>query len=181
MEVISCVSDSRKVLDCIRQHKPDVVTLDLAMPDIHGSDLLPMIQSLSPDTRVIVLTGLSDPPLLAEVYEKAPHAIMQKMGNPDELLAAVRASRGRAPILCAECRKMFDSLDADLQAISPLSQREREIVRHLARGETTKEVALSLGISEHTVRKHRENAMAKFGAKTTGQLVALAARRGYID
>ena len=76
---------------------------------------------------------------------------------------------------------MFDSLDADLQAISPLSQREREIVGHLARGETTKDLALSLGISEHTVRKHRENAMAKFGAKTTGQLVALAARRGYID
>ena len=181
MEVVLCVQDARHALTKISALKPNVVLLDLAMPTLHGTDLLNPIQALDPDLRVIILTGLTDPELLAEVFEKSPHAIMQKMGDPGELLSAVRAPKSRKTHLCSECQKMFAQLDTKLKAISPLTRREREVVSLLAQGESAKGAALVLGISEHTVRKHRENALEKFGARSTGQLVALAARRGYID
>ncbi len=181
MEVVQCLHDGRQALAAVSRHKPDVVLLDLAMPVIHGADLIDPIQAANPEIRIVILTGLSDLALLAEVFGKSPHAIMQKAGDPGELLDAVQSPKGPRPILCRECRKMFALLDNELQVILPLTQREREIVSLLARGETTKGAAVALGISEHTVRKHRENALGKFGAKTTGQLVVLASRRGYID
>jgi len=181
MEVVQCVQDARQALAAIAKHKPNVVLLDLAMPTLHGTDLIDPIKATDPSIRIIVLTGLSDPALLAEVFEKSPHAIMQKMGDPGELLDAVRAPESSQTMLCKACQKMFDQLDSELETILPLTQREREIVSLLSKGETTKGAALVLGISEHTVRKHRENTLAKFGARSTGQLVALAARRGYID
>lgn len=181
LDVLGCITDPRHVLSEVSRLLPDVVTLDLAMPGIHGSDLISPIQAASPDTRIIILTGLSDLPLLAEVFNKSPHAILQKAGDPDDLLAAVRAQPASTPILCAAYAALFDANEGRLKAITPLSVREREVVQLLAQGNTTKEIADALGISEHTIRKHRENARAKLAAKTTGELVILAARRGYIE
>lgn len=181
MEVIKCISDPKLAVAEVRHLKPDLVTLDLGMPKLHGADLIEPLQKASPDTRIIVLTGLSDMVLLAEVHAKKPHGIMQKMGNPQELLDAIRVSAGGPPILCSECRGMMAKLDQTLETMRPLSRREREIVGLLADGNTTKDIADLLNISEHTVRKHRENSLDKLGAKSTGQLVALATRRGFIE
>lgn len=180
MNVLGCVNDAQHAKSEVARLQPDVITLDLAMPNLHGSDLIPPLQAEFPDLRIIVLTGLSDPKILYEVFSHTPHAILQKTGDPEAVLHAIRTPFCGTPILCVECKKLFRSLGEIPPIITPLSAREREVVTLLAQGQTTRAAAATLGISEHTVRKHRENSLAKLNAKTTGELVSLSERRGYI-
>ncbi len=181
LSVAGCASDAYAGLDLIEARQPDVVTLDLAMPGSHGLDLLDTIRSLAPRTRIIVLTGLSDVALLRDVIGKAPHAVVQKQGEPCHLLEAIRTAPGAAPILCPEITALIQNAPcAQAVRAGHLSARECDIVRRLADGMTTRLVAQDLGISEHTVRKHRENILAKLGVKSTAQLIAYAIQRGYI-
>lgn len=183
IEVAEIVTRAGAAIAAVARLRPDVATLDLAMPGIHGADLIEGMRCASPGTRIIVLTGLTARPLIAEVLARRPQAVLQKQGDPAILLDAIRTPRNET-VLCPEIMRILASQGnsgaGEEEPIRSLTRREQEIAGWLARGMTTREIALALNLSEHTVRKHRENTMQKLGVKTTGQLIALASQRGYI-
>lgn len=179
---VHIVSDPASVLGEVARLRPDAMTLDLAMPGIHGLDLIGQIKAQVPGCRIVVLTGLTDLTVLAEVFRAGPHAMVQKQGDPGAVVDAMMAAPRPEPHLCAEMERLLGQLPIAEEAPEPLalSSRERQIVGLLAEGMTTKDIADRLGVSEHTIRKHRENMMRKIAAKSTSQLVAYAVNRGLI-
>lgn len=164
-----------------RRVQPDVITLDLSMPQIHGLDLIAPLQEAAPRARIVVITSINEPQMLRQVVAAAPHGLMQKGAASDFLLAVLSASEDAAPHLCPQTQSIL--ADAPPPVDGPdlrLTKRERDVVTALAKGHTSAQTAADLGISEHTVRKHRENLMRKTGAQSTAHLVRFAMLRGDI-
>lgn len=182
IKVVGHIADPEGALDEIARTSPEVVTLDLSMPGVHGIDMIGKIKNLAPKCRIIVLTGLTDQVVLKEVYQKQPHAMIQKQGDPEHLLNAINSPAGSSPYLCSRMKDILSACELSNtdECIVSLSRREREIVGLLADGLTTKEAADQLFVSEHTIRKHRENMMRKINAKSSAQLIAYAVQRGFI-
>jgi DNA-binding NarL/FixJ family response regulator len=176
-QLVGTAANGLQAISIVKQEKPDILYLDLSMPLASGAEVLNDIRRYSPSTKVIVLTGISTPGLLATAMEMGCEGLMSKSTSPqdlaDKLRLIVEGGRYVAPELADAIKQ--------LQAAEQLTQRERQILNIIVAGKSNKEIARQLNISIKTVERHRTSLMAKLDVHSIAQLMARAIKDGLID
>jgi two-component system, NarL family, response regulator NreC len=167
-----------------RLHKPDVVLLDVVMPGRSGLEAVPEILQAAPKAAVLVLSMQDDPSYVREAFAAGASGYLLKEAADDELVTAVReVAAGRSyvhPALGA--RLAAAEVEAEVRAAAdPLSEREREVLRLLARGHTNQEIAKLLYISVRTAETHRAHTMQKLRLASRAELVRYALHHGLLE
>ena len=160
-------------LDLVRQLRPDVLLLDLGLPELDGLEVMRAIAGEQLRTRVLVVTARQDPLSVRTALSYGAHGYLLKTDDASALVSALRTVADGGYHVSPE---LAGVLDGDVEGHEPLTPRELEIAQAVGRGLASKRIAHDLGISEHTVRKHRENIARKLGLHNTAQLVAWAIR-----
>ncbi len=158
--VIGAAADAAEGVKLLRKTKPDLLLLDLSLPDQDGLTALPELQRASPDTKVLILSMYDEPEYVEAAVTRGACGLVSKAADPETLYAAINSalSGGLPP---PETR---------------LTEREREILGLIREGRTDEEISALLNISEKTVANHCERLMSKLGVHTRVALIAYAKR-----
>jgi len=184
--VVDEAADGPSALAMVGEHPDaDVLVVDLTMPGLDGNDVLRAAKVMAPALKVIVLTMHAGHEYVARAVRGGADAYLLKDSAVQDLVAALEAvTAGRSYFSPAIQARMAGLLRGDTAAASrtpALTDREREVLRALARGLSSREVAAELGISVRTVETHRANIMQKFGVKSLALLIQAALRDGLLD
>jgi two-component system response regulator NreC len=183
MEIAGEAGNGREAVELAEKLKPDVVVMDVTMPELNGIEATRRLIELSPRTRVLALSMHKDAVYVREILRAGARGYLLKDSADTDLLAAVRAvAKGEGylspavsdAVLSDYRRHVTDPLDL-------LTTREREVLQLIAEGKTNKEIATSLNLSVYTVEAHRGRLMEKLNLHSTGELVRFAVRSGLID
>lgn len=183
-EVAGEGSNGREALLLAETLRPDVVLMDLAMPDMNGIETTHRMSAILPLTRVVVLSMHSGKRFLDEAIQAGARGYLLKDASSEELVAAVRAVAAGgvwfAPQVVPDNAEAVPGSGAGAppQAGPALTPREREVMQLFSEGNGTKEVAWMLGISVKTVEAHRQNLMRKLGIRSIAELTRYAIREG---
>lgn len=186
MEVIAEAEDGRQAVELAHQLKPDVIIMDISMPNLNGIEAARRILSESPGTRIIALSMHADSEFVVRMLEAGACGYMLKDCAFEELIAAIRTvlsgrsylSPGIAAAANGQARAPAAPARAALSALTP---REREVLQLIAEGKSTKRVAGDLDLSVKTIETHRHNIMEKLGIHTVAELTKYAIRQGLTD
>ena len=184
IEVVGEAADGRQAIELCRLHRPDVVLMDIRMPEVDGLAALESIHSEMPDTRVIVLSTYENPTYIARAVALGARDYLLKGLPRDELVASIKAVAADQPTRGSEELQRIASTmntrsfsdDAELL----LTQRETQVLRHLALGLSNKEVGRSLSISVETVKEHVQNILRKINCTDRTQAAVWAVRKGMV-
>lgn len=177
IDIVDEAANGLEAIASVRQHRPDLMLLDVQMPMAGGTEVLLEARRWSPDTKIVVLTGISAVGKLSELVDIGVDGIFSKATSNDELYAKLpNILRGGRHV----AQYVADIL-AETPQVTPLTDRERQILNLIVAGRTNKEMAEILGISAKTVDRHRTSMMQKLGVHSVAQLIALALREGLID
>jgi DNA-binding NarL/FixJ family response regulator len=186
-EVVGEAADGRQAVALAEQLHPDVVVLDLAMPNLNGLEAARQIAARAPGTAIVVLSMHADESYLLQALKAGARAYLLKDSADADLIAAIRAVvEGKAFFSPAISRLMADDYVRQLQergahdSYELLTSREREILQLLAEGKSNKDVATLLNLSPYTIETHRANIMQKLNLHSTPELVLYAVRKGMI-
>ena len=182
------VSDGRAALKSTEELKPDVVILDVTMPEMNGIEAARLILKRCPQTKVLVFTVHDAEQVVVEIFRTGAHGYILKSDAGRQLLEAVRCVLDGKHFFSSKISEViFDSMrsgslphTANPEDDKPTA-REREIIQLLAEGRSNKEVADKLGISIKTVETHRAAIMRKLGLHSIGELVRYAIRNHIIE
>jgi DNA-binding NarL/FixJ family response regulator len=187
MEVVGEANDGLEVLNLMKKLSPELVIIDIAMPNMRGIEATHEIKSLWPHTKVMVLTMHKDKDLLSQAIAEGADAYLLKEDADIELFSAIETiRRGKhyiSPLLSREVTSSFIEM-AQGHGKSPdkeLTVREREVLKLIAEGKSSKEIAETLSISTRTADNHRTHIMRKLGSNKNIDLVKYAIRKGYTD
>lgn len=186
IEVYSEASDGREVLEEVAKYDPQVVILDISMPNLGGLETLQQLRSAHPNVKVILLSVHAEPPFIQSAVSLGVDGYVLKNGRVGEVVAAVRAvTKGGSYFSPPVAKEIVEQLRSPNRAsrdpFSMLSTRERQVLRLIAEGLSAKEIAGELGISTKTVEAHRTSIMRKLGARKATELVRYALRHGLIE
>jgi NarL family two-component system response regulator LiaR len=178
LEVVGEADDGQAAVRLARRLRPDVVLMDLVMPNLDGVEAMRQLRDSLPDTRVIVLTSFLDDERLLPAIRAGAAGYLLKNVQPQELARAVRAAHaGEALIDPAVAARLVDTLaDGRDQQAGQLTPRENEVFELIARGFSNKRIALELGVAEKTVKTHVSHVLAKLGVADRTQAALYAAR-----
>jgi DNA-binding NarL/FixJ family response regulator len=184
IEPVGEAGTGREAIFEARTHKPDVVLMDVVMPDQTGLEALPQLLHEHPDTKVLLLSMQDDPRYVREAFAAGASGYILKEAADAEVVTAIRevAKGGRYvnPELGARLVEAEAAAERRAQA-DPLSEREREILRLLALGHTNQEIARQLYISVRTAETHRAHIMRKLNVSSRADLVRYAMANGLLD
>src|SRR5215813_13667757 len=187
-EVCGEASNGREVVDLARNLRPDVVVLDLYMPELNGLEATRQIHHELPRTEVLIFTMHETEQLVREVLAAGARGYVLKSDAGRNLVNAVEALSHHKPFFTAKVSQtLLDAYlktpvdDEDGQSVRSLTPREREIVEMLAEGKSNKEVASRLSISVKTVETHRATVMRKLEINSIVELVHYAIRNGLVE
>ena len=161
--VVGLAANGEEALTLVQQVEPDVVLMDLSMPEVDGIAATRRVLAVRPDTKVVVLTSFAEQRKVLDAIEAGAAGYLLKDADPDDVIAAVRAAQaGGAPLDPRAARVL---LDAQRRPAPParLSARELEVLGLVASGLANKQIALRLGISERTVKAHLTTVFAQLG------------------
>ena len=176
MRMIAQGASGKEGIERFREHKPDVVLMDVRLPDMSGIDAMITIRSEFPDARVIIITSSEGDAEMQRALGGGARGYILKSMPPKDLLDAIRkVYEGKKAIPL----EIADRL-ANLYGDETLSKREIEILQQIAKGNRNKDIAENLFISEGTVKVHVQHIMGKLGAKDRTEAITIALRRGII-
>ena len=176
MIVAASAANGKEGIDGFRQHRPDVTLMDLRLPDISGIDALIAIRTEFPEARILMLTTFNGDVDIQRAMKAGAYGYLLKSTPRKELLDAIRKVHSGKKSVPPEVAAQL----AEHMAGDALSEREIEVLRHIAGGNRNKDIADKLFISEETVKVHVKHIMEKLGASDRTQAMAIAARRGII-
>jgi DNA-binding NarL/FixJ family response regulator len=183
LEVVGEASDGRDAVEQTVLLKPDVVVMDVTMPNLNGIEATRRMAQEVPRVRVLALSMHKDAVYVREILRAGARGYLLKDSSEQDLINAVRAlAKGEGFISPA----VSDAVLSDYRKhvtdpIDLLTTREREVLQRIAEGQTNKEIAASLNLSVYTVEAHRGRIMEKLNLHSTGELVRFALRNGLID
>tara|TARA_B100001105_G_scaffold24528_2_gene17281 strand:+ start:106 stop:732 length:627 start_codon:yes stop_codon:yes gene_type:complete len=157
-----------------RRLQPDLLLLDLGLPGLDGLDVMQAITQEQLPTRVLVVTARQDASSVRASLSYGAHGYVLKTDDADELIGAIFSVAAGGYYVSVELASVFERENSAER--EPLSSRELDIAARVGRGMASKAIGRELGISEHTVRKHRENIARKLGLRNAAELVAWSIR-----
>jgi len=183
MEIVGEADNGRQAVELSEKLHPDVVVMDVAMPDLNGIEATRRLAACSPRTRVLALSMYKDSVYVREILRAGARGYLLKDAFDRDLLSAVRAVAAGEGYLSPA---VSDAVLSDYRRhvrdpVDLLSSREREILQLIAEGKTNKEIAAALKLSVYTVDAHRGRIMEKLNLHSVGELVRFALRHGLID
>lgn len=186
ISVVGEAEDGRQALDMVEELHPDVVVMDIAMPNMNGLEATRQIKRRFPDVKVVILTMHENQQYLVQIVKVGATACVLKRSAGTELVTAVKAAaRGEsyfspsiASMLLEDYRILLDHGTADDEEL--LTEREREVLQLVAEGRTNQEIADLLTLSIKTVQTHRAHIMEKLNAHDRTDLVKYAISKGMI-
>ncbi len=183
VEIVGEATNGQEAIAAVQSLEPDVVFMDVRMPEMDGIEATKRIKEIRPETKVILFTVDESRAAIAEAIQAGISGYLLKDVSAGELVNAAKlALEGKAVIHPTLTRAFIEEVQyVEKRADMPLSKRESEILQKVAYGATTKEVAHDLGISPHTVKTHLERIFDKLGANDRAQAVAIALRMGLVD
>jgi len=183
MEISGEAGNGREAVELAEKLHPDVVVMDVAMPELNGIEATRRLAASSPHTRVLALSMHKDSVYVREILRAGARGYLLKDSIDTDLISAVRAvakgdgyiSPGVSEAVLSDYRRhVTDPLDL-------LTSREREVLQMIAESKTNKEIAVALNLSVYTVEAHRGKIMEKLNLHSTGELVRFAVRHGLVD
>jgi DNA-binding NarL/FixJ family response regulator len=184
LEPVGEAGNARDAVFQARALKPEVILLDVVMPENSGLDVLPQLVHESPDVKVLILSMQDEPRYVREAFAAGASGYVLKEAADIEVVAAVREVAGGGRYVNPELGARLVSADTEAARLAeedPLSDREREVLRLLALGHTNQEIAKQLYISVRTAETHRAHIMQKLRLETRADLVAYALQRGLLE
>jgi DNA-binding NarL/FixJ family response regulator len=188
-EVCAEAKTGREAVALAEQLKPDIVVMDISMPDLNGLEAARRIHKLFPKTGILILSMHFSDQLVRDIVEAGARAYIVKSDADRDLVSAVEALANHRTFFTPRAAEMllngFSSQNSGTQpqaiSRSRLTSREREIVQLLAEGKSSKEVAVALGISVKTAETHRANIMRKLELHSVSEVVRYAVRNQIIE
>ncbi|MCA9728721.1 MAG: response regulator transcription factor [Candidatus Eisenbacteria bacterium] len=178
-QVVGTAEDGRQLVARASACRPDVIVLDVGMPNLNGIDAARQLRKLLPQTRFVFLTMNDDPDVAAQALKDGASGYLLKSSAASELLAAIdSALKGRVYVSPLVTREILTSVRTGEPAKTKLTPRQREILQLIAEGRSMKEIASELGITPRTVAYHKYAMMDALGIQTTAELVRHAVDQG---
>lgn len=188
VDIIGESGSATEALTEISKLKPDVVLMDISLPDLSGIEATREIKRLWPEIAVVALTIHEDEEYFFKMLDAGASGYVPKRAAPEELLTAIHAANSGDVYLYPSLAKLLVKdyiLDQGLaekeKSIDDLTPRQKEVLIQLGEGGTNLEIAARLNISPNTVARHRENIMHKLNLHSRTELVKYAIRKGYIE
>jgi DNA-binding NarL/FixJ family response regulator len=176
MEVVAEAGDGAEALAAAEQHVPDVVLIDLVMPNVDGIEAIRGLRERVPTARAIVLSSFIDDEKLFPAVRAGAAGYLLKDVQPQELVEAIRTVHGGGALLHPQvASRLLEDMATD-----PLTPREREVLSLLGHGMPNKVIARELSLSEKTVKAHVSNILAKLGVTDRTQAALYAVRAGLV-
>jgi DNA-binding NarL/FixJ family response regulator len=186
-EVCAEAKDGREAVELATNSKPDIVLLDIGMPNLNGLDAARQILAMSPAIRILILTMHDAEQVVREVLAAGARGFVLKSDAARDLVAAVDALQHRGTFFTTRVTQMVlngylhQEKESQLLAKAVLTPREREVIQLLAEGKTSKEVAVALKLSVKTAETHRTNLMRKLDLHSVADLTLYAIRNGIVQ
>lgn len=187
VEIIGEAGTAAEALASTVDLKPDVILMDIGLPDKSGIEATRDIKAQFPEVAIVALTIHEDEEYFFKMLEVGASGYVPKRAAPEELLTAIRAAAHGEVYLYPSMAKLLvrdflvsEPMDKEQSATKELTDREQEVLTHLAEGESNDEIAKILVISPKTVARHRENIMRKLNLHSRAELVRYAIRKGII-
>ncbi len=183
IDVVGEAAGGTEGIEMVKQFLPDVVLMDLVMPEMDGIEATRRIRQISPSTQVIVLTSYSEDERIFPAIKAGALSYLLKDVGPDELVRAIKAARrGEATLHPAVAGRLMHELTAARTSpLDELTDREREVLTCIARGMSNAEIANYLTIGERTVKTHVSNILSKLHLQDRTQAALLALRERLVS
>jgi DNA-binding NarL/FixJ family response regulator len=185
MEVVGEAATGRTAAARIPQVHPDVVLMDISMPDMNGLQATQALREQNPTVPIVALTRYSDEAYVKEMLHAGASGYVLKQSASDELVRAIRAAaagqRYLDPALEKAGRRYLTPRSGRSPKVPELTEREVEVLRRMARGYSNKDIAADLDISVKTVEVHKANAMRKLGLRGRIDIVRYAVLQGWLQ
>ncbi|HTP09072.1 MAG TPA: response regulator transcription factor [Anaerolineae bacterium] len=186
IEIVGEAGSGREALNSTEQLHPNLVLIDIGLPDMTGIEVTRQIKQQWPDVAVVALTIHEDEEYFFQMLQAGANGYVPKRAAPEELLTALRTAAEGGVYLYPSLAKLLvrDYLSGEREAtadtLDGLTDREQEVLAHLADGASNQDIAETLNISPKTVARHRENIMRKLNLHSRSELVKYAIRKGII-
>jgi two-component system response regulator NreC len=188
IEIVGEAENGRQALELVQELGPDVVLMDLTMPDMNGIEATRNISECCPESKVLALTIHEDEAYFFKMLDAGALGYVPKRAAPTDLIRAIEAvSRGQVYLDPALAATLLDDYltraqsGGEVAPIPDLTPREHEVLTLIAEGVMNREIAVQLNISVKTVERHRENIMNKLNLHSRTELVKYAIRKGLIS
>ncbi len=187
VEIVGEAGTGREALTLIEQLQPDIVLMDIGLPDMTGIEVTRLVKQQWPKVAVVALTIHEDAEYFFKMLQVGVNGYVPKRAAPEELLTALQTAIAGDVYLYPSLAKLLvkDYLSGERETTSKLldglTEREHEVLTELAEGASNDEIAAQLGISSKTVNRHRENLMRKLNLHSRAELVKYAIRKGIIQ
>jgi len=178
INVVGCLPNGRAAIDSVAELDPDVILMDLNMPEIGGLSATEILLERQPDTRIVILSMHDNPEYISSALSHGAMGYILKDVPTDEIKLAIDTVMRGERYLCTGAQGSLEPKDA---ARESLTEREQTILLQLAQGKSNKEVAQTLDISVRTVETHRKNIKRKLGISSTAGLTRYAMEHGVLQ
>ena len=183
-DVIGSAYDGNAMLELAKQHHPDIIITDIAMPQLNGIDAVRVLRKEGISSKVVFLSMYADLPLIEEAFRVGASGYLLKSGSMEELVKAIQCvSRGGTyvtPLLGDVISTLLTVGPQQSNSRATLTSRQRDVLRLLTEGKTMKEIGQFLNISTRTTESHKYEIMRNLGIKTTAELIRYAVRNKII-
>lgn len=176
-EVVAEADNGLAALVAVREHSPDFLILDISMPLATGSEIIADVRHWSPETKILVFTGMVGPAVLAGVVTAGAQGVFSKSAPLEVLMEKLPLILNGGQYIAPELVAAIDQGNA----FALLTNRETQTLNMIIRGRSSKDMADSMNISTKTIEKHRASLMRKLGARSTAELLARALQDGLIE
>lgn len=180
IEVVGAAVNGLQALEKAQELNPDVILLDLLMPEMNGFEAVARLKHLLPETRVLILTSVLESDAISRALKAGANGYLLKTMQSDELCQSVKAASNGPVVLSAEAVRLLINRTEGTPSTETLTERETEVLRLVAEGKANKEIAHRLHLSEGTVKTHVSIILAKLGLQSRTQAALYAASAGLI-
>ena len=184
IQVVGEAENGAEAVDKARELRPDIILMDLRMPEVDGVEAMRQIGAVNPDTKFIVLTTYDNDEYIFKGIEAGARAYLLKDAPREDLFKAIRAvHKGESliqPAIAGKVLDRFAELSRQAQGVEALSEREVEVLKLVAKGAANKEIAAELAITESTVKTHIQTIFQKLGVSDRTEAVTEAIKKGII-